>query len=323
MDVSTRVGTLTFGVEIEAAGPTQPVELLAQALGGTIVATPEAPVIVSPFGAWTVVHDGSIEVTPAHPCGREFVSPIFSYNTTDLAKVGAVVTALGATGFTTSDANCGLHVHVGVQGRARDPVFLLAAVALSYEWSRVVHLVLADKRLDSQFCTLPTAWVTSLFAGFYAGRTPPTYMRVMGRILREDPRKVGPLTDKCELPRNFGVNLTSLIRHGTIEYRFFAGTLDPTLVAAYIELCARFTALALDCEPVLRPPRPPNEASMEALLDLLEVSAATRAVLLTDDVRAHARSVMTPRPLGVPALDLSLLDSESQCLARQALRACG
>jgi hypothetical protein len=150
-----------------------------------------------------------------------------------------------------------------------------------------------------------------------------SFNAVVGPRTKEAGFKDAPTFFMGELPRNFGVNLTALIRHGTIEYRFFAGTLDPTLVAAYIELCARFTALALDCEPVLRPPRPPNEASMEVLLDLLEVSAATRAVLLTDDVRAHARSVMTPRPLGVPALDLSLLDSESQCLARQALRACG
>lgn len=326
MDLTERASLLTFGVEIETAGPVDPTETLARALGAEVVqpCKPSAvPTITSKFGTWASVADGSIERTEAHPCGREFVSPVFKYAPEDLAKVRAVVLALGSSGFTAVGANCGLHVHVGVGDRARDPALILAALALSYEWSRVIHLLLCDRRYDSPFCETHSAWGVSAFAGFYSGRLPPTYRRVMGRLLGEDPRKVGPTTDKHELPRNIGVNLTALPRHGTVEYRFFDGTLDPDLVTAYVELCARFTALALESRPVLRPPRKPTEASMEALLDLLGVTAAARAVLLTDEVRAHARGLMRRIKIEVPRLDLSLLDPESQHLARQAIRACG
>ena len=321
MDLST----MTFGVEIETAGPENPTEVLALALGGDAVRPmePLPPRIVSKFGVWLSVADGSIERTEEHPCGREFVSPVFKYAAEDLAKVGAVVAALGSSGFTATGANCGLHVHVGVGDRARDPALILAALALSYEWSRVIHLLLCDRRLASAFCEAHNAWFLSSFAGFYSGRLPPTYQRVMRRLIGEDPRKVGPTSDKLELPRNFGVNLTSLAIHGTIEYRFFEGTLDRDLVGAYVELCACFTALVLESLPILRAPRKPAEGSMEALLDLLGVTSASRAVLLTDEVRAHARGLATHTPIALPRLDLSLLDEESRRLARRALRACG
>lgn len=326
MDLTTRASTLTFGVEIETAGPVNPTEVLALALGAEVVqpcAPSTTPLIVSRFGTWASVADGSIERTEAHPCGREFVSPIFKYAAEDLAKVRAVVAALGPAGFTATGANCGLHVHVGVGGRARDPAFVLATLALSYEWSRVIHLLLCDRRLASPFCEAHSSWFLSSFAGFYSGQVPPTYQRVMRRLLDDDPRKVGPTTDKLELPRNFGVNLTSLVCHGTIEYRFFDGTLDPALVAAYVELCARFTALALESTPRLRAPRKPTLESMEALMDTLGVTAKSRAVLLTDEVKAHARGLATCTPIALPRLDLSLLDEESRRLARRALRACG
>ena len=316
---------MTFGVEIETAGPENPTEVLALALGGEVVRPmePLPPRIVSRFGTWASVPDGSIERTEAHPCGREFVSPVFRHTPEDIAKVGAVVAALGSSGFTATGANCGLHVHVGVGDRARGPEIILAALALSYEWSRVIHLLLCDRRLASAFCEAHNAWFLSSFAGFYSGRLPPTYQRVMRRLIGEDPRTVGPTSDKLELPRNFGVNLTALAIHGTIEYRFFEGTLDRDIVTAYVELCVRFTALVLESRPELRAPRKPTVASIEALLDTLGVTAESRAVLLTDEVRAHARGLVTHTPIAIPRLDLSLLDEESRRLARRALRACG
>ena len=316
---------MTFGVEIETAGPENPTEVLALALDAEVVRPmePQPPRIVSRFGTWESVADGSIERTEAHPCGREFVSPVFRYTPEDLAKVGAVVDALGSSGFTAAGANCGLHVHVGVGNRARDPELILAALALSYEWSRVIHLLLCDRRLASAFCEAHNAWFLSSFAGFYSGHLPPTYQRVMRRLIGEDPRTVGPTSDKLELPRNFGVNLTALAIHGTIEYRFFEGTLDRDSVGAYVELCVRFTALVLESRPKLRAQRKPTVASMEALLDLLGVTAESRAVLLTDEVRTHAHGLATHTPITIPQLDLSLLDDESRRLARRALRACG
>ena len=88
-------------------------------------------------------------------------------------------------------------------------------------------------------------------------------------------------------------------------------------------LCARFTALVLESRPKLRAQRRPIVASMEALLDLLGVTAESRAVLLTDEVRTHAHGLATHTPITIPQLDLSLLDDESRRLARRALRACG
>lgn len=58
------------------------------------------------------------------------------------------------------------------------------------------------------------------------------------------PRKTG--TDRCWwLGARPGVNLRSLHKHGTVEFRFFYGSIDPTQVRHVAEFCAEYMSQAL------------------------------------------------------------------------------
>lgn len=314
--------TLTFGVELEVLGPHDMTVVLARELRGKVVGSGPEFTVESPLGSWRSVVETSLNTSDAYPCGREFVSPILHYGSAvDRAVPAAMLRAMGRCGFGVDDA-CGLHVHVGVGDRARDPILILSALALSFEWSRLVHALLRDVRLESIFCEAHTRWYMGLLADYFTGAKPLSYCRLMRVVLDQDPREVNESTDKQNLPRNFGVNLTALPRHGTIEYRFFAGTMDPDTALAYVEFCVRFTALVMLEPPCLRPPRDPTEANAEELLARLGLSEPASAILFGPEVRAHLHHLERRSPAPLPTLDLTLLDECSRRLVCEVVEAC-
>lgn len=312
----------TFGVELELLGPRQEMTRhLAQVLdaGPPDEATaPDAvPVSTRRFGTWTSVKETSLRPTDEHPGCRELVSPIFRFGSpADRAKVTGVVRALNRGGFIVNDS-CGLHVHVGVD-RAKDPELILSALAHAFEWGRLIHALLRDVRLDSDFCEAPTPWYVAQLAGFFTGESAPTYKRLMRGLLNMD-AKAAECAGKLDLPRNYAVNLSALILHGTIEYRFFAGTLDPDLVLAYVELCARFTSLIMSTLPRLHARREPTAANVRALFERLELSPHACDVLWSPEVRAHVRKLSEPPRVRLPRMNLSMLDNEARRLADELI----
>lgn len=330
MEVTQQARLLTVGVELEMLAPSErPTETFARALGGRVVeegddADPKADLrVTSPFGEWRSVRETSLEVTPEHPCGREFVSPVLRWgDPRERARPAAVLRALKRAGFAVNES-CGLHVHVGALGRSHHPLFILSTLALSFEWSRLIHAFFLDRRLQSQFAEAHTSWNLAQYAAFFTGEREATYVDVMRLALDQDPSQVGPLTDKRALPRNFGVNLSALPRHGTIEYRFFEGTMDPDVLLACVELSVRFTARAmLTRYPVLRPVRAPTIENAEVLLDDLEVTEPARSLLLSPAAREYMRNLSRPRAIPFPAVDLSLLGHEARRLSETLIRAC-
>ena len=55
--------------------------------------------------------------------------------------------------------------------------------------------------------------------------------------------------------RYYGLNLTALRRHGTVEFRWFAGTLHGGVVKAYLQLALGIAGKALDVKKASAKPR--------------------------------------------------------------------
>lgn len=305
----------TFGVELELIG--------AFGLGDRLVRALRAErrddgLLACAFGCWRSVHEPSLHLSETYPCGCELVSPTLHYGRSlDRAKVTGFVRALGRAGAAVNDS-CGLHVHVGVGEAAKEADFLLSALALAYEWSRVLHALLRDRRVNSQFCEVHTAWLTAPVAHFFTGTERATYAKLMRLILERTSVKV-TRDDKLDLPRDRALNLTALALYGTIEYRLFESTLDPDLVLAYVELCVRFTALIITTAPKLNEQRAPTEANVRSLLDMLEVSSTTRDLLWTAEVREHLRRLHARPQVRLPDMDLGMLDARSRHLVEEVV----
>lgn len=223
--IAADVQTLTFGVEIECNLPSE----IFAAHPGLVVGdyhrgapVPESFLPASPDGAaWKCERDGSLHASRGRVC-VELVSPVLK-GTAGLQHVVAVVRKLKEMGAKVN-TSCGLHVHVGFKS--------------------------TDLRALQR--------LTHLFAGFERGVYAST-----GTKRREEGRYCRPIkeafrnakydcindlrNDYRVMSRYHGLNLTNLISgtRPTVEFRLFAGTMNPIKVAAYVQMVLGIVQVAL------------------------------------------------------------------------------
>ena len=194
---------MTFGIEIETVAPDSaiPNDGLQIGMYHHGLQVPYLP------GGWKAERDGSIDASRGgQPC--EIVSPVLC-GPEGLAQVAEVVRILEAKGHRVN-ITCGIHVHVGW---SRD----LPAAALA-------RLVTIAAYLEK---------------GLYA--ITGTKSRERGRYCG-GVRKYG--NDKDAKPaldhnRYHALNLTGLARgtRETVEFRVFSGSLNPTKILGWIQVC--------------------------------------------------------------------------------------
>ena len=232
---------LRFGVEIETVGRGR--EALASAVASVVGGLPSsAPggrwtVAMADGRTWTVVPDGSL----SSGLSGEIVSPILT--DADIPTLQEIVRAVRRTGATVDDS-CGLHVHVdAILFDAKALCRLMKTVnknedlihaALGFSASRgqaycrrVDQTVLAnvERRRPSSLRALNEIW----YGGYYNG-----------------------YPDHYDSTRYHGLNLHNvwyLARNGgdgTIEFRWFTGTLHAGKVKAYVQFCRALAAKALN-----------------------------------------------------------------------------
>jgi hypothetical protein len=194
---------MTFGIEIETLAPDSAVRNDGLRIG---VYHHGIQVPYLPEG-WRAERDGSIDSSRGgHAC--EIVSPVLR-GAEGLAQVAEVVRTLEAKGHRVN-ISCGVHVHVG--------------------WSR---------ELPAETLARLVTIVAYLERGLYAitgtkSRERGTYC---GGV-----RKYGNDKDaKPALDRNryHALNLTGLARgtRETVEFRVFSGSLNPTKLLGWIQVC--------------------------------------------------------------------------------------
>jgi hypothetical protein len=162
--------------------------------------------------AWKVTYDGSVSN------GCEVVSPILS-GSEGLESVRKVVRALKAAGARV-DNSCGFHVHVNA--RDLQGPELINAVRRYAQHETTIDSFMAPRRRESR-----SEWCRSMVE---LSRT------LSGR---------GDLfvaTNVANLPqtRYYKLNLAAYVKHGTLEFRQHAGTLNLNKMINWIMFCVQF-----------------------------------------------------------------------------------
>jgi hypothetical protein len=224
--------TLRFGIEIETVGlsRTKLAEAIHSVVGGTISNDYRDARITTASGrTWKVVPDGSLS---GYDNG-EIVSPVLEY--TDIDELQRVVRAVREAG-AKADPSCGIHIHV--DGARFDAKSVVNLVKLVHKQERLLEhaLGVSDERL-ARFCRP----IESSFIEALEARRPKT----LGEIRDAWYGRSNASPSRYDSSRYHGLNLNSLFFRGTIEFRYFNGSLHAGEVKAYVQLVLAMAGKAL------------------------------------------------------------------------------
>lgn len=237
---------LTFGIEIETVGATR--ETVAAAIqsvvGGQISRRYDAydtvQVTALDGRTWKCVRDASLSMQNH----AEVVSPILRY--ADIETLQTVVRAIRACGAKV-DYSCGIHIHVGAdafstkglvnllkQGRKQDALIskaLCISAAREVRYCKGVEQTVLDRIAAKKPTTLDE--LNECWYGY---------------------RNVSPT--HYDSSRYHGINLHNVWFRGTVEYRWFDGTLHAGKIKAYVQFCLAFSARAINAKSASAERRP-------------------------------------------------------------------
>lgn len=199
--------------------------------------------------AWKYVRDVS--------CGIEFVSPPMC----DTALLSPVIDSIKNSGIRYGFNRTGLHVHVGAWDLDIERVRNVAKFCRHFD--RTIFSLVSPERINNKYC----------------------------RPLRMGDRELeaaSPDKENIFTERYKGCNLEAMPKHGTIEFRYAAGTLDFGHIESMVELYTHIVEfISTRDSAFVNSPKPIKEKRV-FLLDLLEISKVSRERLLNratkDDV---------------------------------------
>jgi len=232
-----------FGVEIEATGVSM--TEVARALNAAGIPTYVEGYNHQTRSHWKVVSDASLA---GHLC-FELVSPVLqgADGLMQVTTVCKVLTELGAK----VNKSCGLHVHVDARDLGRDALARVCKMWMKYE-SCFDSIVPASRRNNaycksnrSQYPTLDAAWAAIDAATGINGLISAMTMGT----------------------RYVKLNLQSLLRHGTVEFRQHSGTVDGDKMTNWIALVVGFVECAVTAKTI----RKTGKGKFENLLEVTDV----------------------------------------------------
>jgi hypothetical protein len=157
---------------------------------------------------WKIVYDGSVSnAAPSGYFGCELVSRK-QYGAKGIFEIFRVLKAIADNSKITK--NCGFHIHVDFYKAPKQVVFEMLRV-----WNKIepiFNFLVPDSRINNTYCK-----------AFSVGREDATYYK---RIINEE--RYG------SVDRYKSINIVSLARYGTIEFRKPAGTTNPEKAVAQI-----------------------------------------------------------------------------------------
>lgn len=172
---------------------------------------------------WKIVTDGSLNPAPAQRGmrGLELVSPVLegeeAFET--IRKASAVLLRAGCK----INRTCGLHVHIDARGERLE--FFRSLVSLYRNFEPVIDEVQpASRRGASNSYCQPLTMVSEA-----AIRDAATIEQLAARLVRG---------------RYHKLNLQSFWRHGTVEFRHHAGTVEASKIIAWVKACQAMVAQA-------------------------------------------------------------------------------
>jgi hypothetical protein len=226
----------TFGVEIEMINRSleQVAGTVASVVGGTPIRQTDPDDMSAVFWVvqdsvgreWKVEDDDSLQV-PADQ-RAELVSPVLVES--DLELLMRVVEELRATGATVN-RHCGVHVHIGAAACAVEHLNKAIDILIELE-PVVIARMLGIHEERKRFAPL----MSNDFIERFRNNRPRTHEDLLlmwaGPDYNERRRR-----DRYDIARYNGFNLHSYAYRGTVEFRYFNGTVDAKRVAEYVKLC--------------------------------------------------------------------------------------
>jgi hypothetical protein len=241
--------TLRFGIEIETVGQTKDVVARAihSVVGGSVAGGYDSASVTDPTGRiWRVVRDGSLSGGDRN---GEIVSPILTY--ADLEQLQEVVRAVRHAGCRTDDTT-GIHIHVdGSRFGAKGVVNL---VKMINKQERLIERALGvrETRLARYCRPVDQEFLRRLESG-----RPRTMQEVSAAWYGY----ANTRPNRYDSSRYHGLNLNSLFFRGTIEFRYFNGTLHAGEVKTYVQFVLALAAKALASKATSSKKREYNESS--------------------------------------------------------------
>ena len=184
---------------------------------------------------WRAIHDGSI-----HPSGddggigREFVTRGGMSGDELYLSINNITDILTKNGWYVNKS-CGLHVHIDARDlNARQLAYILMVAKLC---EPVIYKMMPPSRDTSR-------WAKRI----------PMSIRQISRIQDEEDfidiwyrsHGTNPSMEKYNDARYCGFNMHSRIIHGSIEFRHHSGTLNPSKIINWIEICQSIIKTGLD-----------------------------------------------------------------------------
>lgn len=296
--------TLRFGIEIETVGLSR--EQLARAIASVVGGTPrfmgrEAHVSDAQGRAWRVVPDGSL--SGGDCASGEVVSPILTWE--DMETLQQVVRALRNAG-ARADDSCGIHIHV--DGSRFDARTLASLTKMIHKQEKLLEhaLGVSQRRLD-RFCrSIESDFIRRLVS------QRPTSTEAM-KDAWYGYRNACPT--RYDQSRYHGLNLNSFFVRGTIEFRYFNGTLHAGEVKAYVQLVLALAAKALNAKSTSEKRRDFNPATAK-----YDFRVVLLGLGLIGEEFKTARHHLTKRLAGSAAWKGERRDREPAPAAEQAER---
>jgi hypothetical protein len=224
--MDSKIQNLTFGVELELHLPrgthvNTVCQAVALAIGKPCVMVPyhEAHATIA---TWKAVTDGSLDQAPN---GWEFVSPVLK-GEEGLAELKVVLETLIAQGAVIY-RDCGTHVHVGVGSRNPDMNMLKRLLKAYATFEHAIDGIFPNSRRANN-----SYWCSTLAQIAIA--------RIDGATT------LGDLFSLFYHGRYHKLNLHSLVRRPTVEFRQHSGTLEYAKLANWILFCLRMVAASVD-----------------------------------------------------------------------------
>ncbi len=243
--MTTTIQTIRFGIEIETIGRSRSVlaAAIAEAIGG--VARYEGggydkwAVVMTDGRKWTLMSDSSLSTG----LSAEIVSPILTY--ADLDMMQTIVRTARKAGARV-DESCGIHVHV--DGAAFDVTSLTNLVTIVNKREALIVKALKISANRARFCK-------EINAAFMARLGTPRTIEELKTAWYGSADEASYATGQhYHNSRYVGLNLHSFFFRGTVEFRYFNGSLHAGEVKAYVQFCLALAARALT--PGVRRTRP-------------------------------------------------------------------
>jgi hypothetical protein len=221
-----------FGVEIEAVNCDR--RIIGAALNHAGISATVEGYNHQTRNHWKVVTDASVAN------GFEVVSPILEGDVglDDLVAVAKVIEQCGAT----VNKSCGLHVHVDARDMTLPQMKRICKMWVKYEGC--FDSIQPASRRNNHYCDGIAKKFVSFEQAFKSIEKCET-VRELRQVMNSDGRFGNGYTS-----RYHKLNLESLVRHGTIEFRQHAGTVDATKIANWVKLVTSFVECAVSAKSI-------------------------------------------------------------------------